>query len=314
VKIYVGLPLSDSERQLLLARTPGDPVWFGHPAQPTETDRRAFLEAEVGLGAFPEDLLTSASRLRWWQLSSAGVDHLRHLDWSAVAGRVTCTNMRGVFAEPMVQTALGGILALLRALDQFVLLKPARDWQKPRLHTRTGRLDGAHVLLLGAGSVTSRLRAVLEPFRCTFTTYGRTHGDIHTPTELDATLPRADIVCAALPETEATRDLINAARLAHFKRGAIFVNVGRGSLVVEADLIAALESGHLGGALLDVTRHEPLPPDDPLWRAPRTILTQHTCGGSNRVTTNILDFFEHNLARYRAGEPLENIVDWSRGY
>lgn len=314
MKIYVGLPLSDSDRAIILQRTPGDQVWFAHPTQPTETDRRAFLEAEVGLGAFPEDLLTAAPRLRWLQLGSAGVDNLRHLDWAAVAGRVTCTNMRGVFAEPMVQTVLGGLLALLRGLDQFVTLKTARDWQKPRLHTRHKRLDGAHVLLLGVGSVNARLREVLAPFHCTFTTYGRTSGDIHTPAELDAALPRADIVCAALPETPDTRDLIDGDRLARFKPGAIFVNVGRGSLVVEADLIAALESGHLGGALLDVTRREPLPPEDPLWRAPRTILTQHTCGGSDRVFGDMIEFFDHNLARYRAGQPLENIVDWSRGY
>lgn len=314
MKIYVALPLPDSDRQFLLSLTAGDQVWFGHPIQANETDRRAFLEAEIALGDFPQDLLASTTRLRWLQLSSAGVDHLRHLDWVQVAGRVTCTNMRGVFAEPMVETVLGGLLALLRGLDQFVLLKPQCDWQKPHLHPRLKRLDGAHVLLLGGGSVNARLRTVLEAFACTFTTYGRTSGDIHSLAELDAALPHADIVCAALPETPETINLINADRLARFKPGALFVNVGRGSLVVESALLAALESEHLGGALLDVTRHEPLPAEDPLWRAPRTLLTQHTCAGSDRVFRDIINFFDRNLTRYRAGQPLENIVDWARGY
>src|SRR5262245_27611060 len=82
--------------------------------------------------------------------------------------------------------------------------------------------------------------------------------------------------------------------------GSPFANVGGGSLVDETALLAALESGRLGGAILDVTRREPLPPDDPLWTAPRTILTQHTCAGSDRVARDTLNFFGANLARYQA--------------
>ena len=121
-------------------------------------------------------------------------------------------------------------------------------------------------------------------------------------------------MCAALPDTEATRGLLNAARIQRFKPSALFVNVGRGSLVEEAALIVALREDRLRGAVLDVTRREPLPPDDPLWSSPRTILTQHTSGASDREISDTIDFFGQNLARYREGKPLMNVVDWSRGY
>jgi phosphoglycerate dehydrogenase-like enzyme len=162
--------------------------------------------------------------------------------------------------------------------------------------------------------VNRRLREVLQPFDCSFTVYARTSGDLNTPAELDQALPHADIVCAALPDLPETNGLINKERVDRFKPGAIFTNVGRGSLVDEPALIAALHAGRLGGAVLDVTCREPLPPDDPLWGSPRTILTQHTAGGWTTVVLRRLSVFGENLARYRAGKPLHNVVDWKRGY
>jgi phosphoglycerate dehydrogenase-like enzyme len=314
VKIYAAFPIPESDRPALASLAKHDDIWFAHPTTPTAEDRNAFLEAEVVLGAFPADLLTQARKLRWIQFTSVGLDGVRNLDWGAVAGRVTCTNIRGILAEPMAQTVLGGLLVLLRGIDQFVRLQGARDWQKPYYHPRLKYLDSAHVLLLGAGSVNARLRELLSQFHCTFTEYGRTSGDIHTAAELDDALPAADIICAALPETPETINLLDAARIARFKPGLLFANVGRGSLVDEPALIAALKAAKIGGAVLDVTRREPLPPDDPLWDCPRTILTQHTCAGSDRVFRDTIQFFGQNLARYRAGQPLQNVIDWSKGY
>src|SRR5258706_6503169 len=304
MKIYVELELQEDEAAALARLTARDDLWIANLKLPTESDRRAFLNAEVVLGSFPVDLLGTASQLRWIQFSSVGINNYRHLDWARLQGRVVCTNLRGVFAEAMAQSVLAGVLALNRGLDQVVRFQAHRDWQKSYLHPRLHILQGAHVLLLGGGSVGTRLRQLLAEFGCTFTVYARTSGDIHTSGELDDALPKADIVCAALPETTATRGLLNAARFARFKRGALFVNVGRGSLVDEAALIAALREDRLRGAVLDVTQREPLPPDDPLWDSPRTILTQHTAAGSNREIHDTVAFFGQNLARYRAGEPL----------
>lgn len=214
----------------------------------------------------------------------------------------------------MAQTILGGILALNRGIDQMVRLKDRRDWQKVYFHPRLQIVKGAHVLLLGAGSVTTRVRELLAQFGCTFTAFGRTSGDIHTPAELDDALPKADIVCAAMPDTPGTRGLLDASRIARFKRSALFLNVGRGSLVDEGALIAALKAGLLRGALLDVTVREPPDLDDPLWTCPRLILTQHCSAGTDRVHLDTIAFFGENLARYRAGQPLLNTIDWTKGY
>ncbi|HVT72093.1 MAG TPA: D-2-hydroxyacid dehydrogenase [Lacunisphaera sp.] len=307
--------IHDADAQAALRRvTAGDEVTFASPGGRAAADRQAVAEAEVALGACPPELLASAVRLRWIQFLAVGIDAYRDGPWPELGGRVTCTNLGGVFAEPMAQSVLAGLLALERGLDQALRLQARQSWQKDRLHAGARVLRGAHVLLLGGGAVGNRVRQLLAAFGCTFTTFARTSGDIHTAAELDAALPRADIVCAALPDTPATRDLLDARRLALLKRDALLVNVGRGSLLDEAALARALHAGALRGALLDVTRHEPLAPDDPLWRCPRLILTQHSAAGSGDELTAAVDFFGENLARYRRGRALLNVIDWRKGY
>jgi phosphoglycerate dehydrogenase-like enzyme len=132
--------------------------------------------------------------------------------------------------------------------------------------------------------------------------------------DLDLLSARADAVIAAVPATPDTTDLFDRARFAAMKPGAVFVNVGRGSAVVEADLIAALDDGHLGAAVLDVTRTEPLPSDDPLWDAPRLHLSPHAAAAVDRYLENLHDLFRDNLARYVAGDSLRNEVDPALGY
>ncbi len=314
MRLYVGFPIREAHRRAFDELTAGDDVWLASPSVPSERDRQAFLETEVSFGIFPTDLLSQAPHLRWVQLSSVGIDRYRSLPWAALADRVVCTSLQGLFADPMAQTVLAGILTLNRGIDQLVRLQERRDWQKDALHPTFTFLAKAHVLLLGNGSVCRRLRELLAPFRCTFTVYGRTTGDIHTTAELDDAIPQADIICAAMPETPQTRGLLDCARLARCRPGAILVNVGRGSLIDEAAVISLLRSGWLGGAVLDVTQREPLPPDDPLWDCPRLLLTQHTSAGSGQTIPDILSIFAANLARYRAGQPLEAVVDWTRGY
>jgi glyoxylate/hydroxypyruvate reductase A len=114
-----------------------------------------------------------------------------------------------------------------------------------------------------------------------------------------------------LPETSETRDIINAETLALMKRGACFINVGRGRLAVEADLLAALDSGQLSGAVLDVFRTEPLPADSPLWSHPKVVVTPHESGGTPQGS---LAHIAENYRRLLAGQPLMNIADPARGY
>ena len=132
--------------------------------------------------------------------------------------------------------------------------------------------------------------------------------------QLREALPEADYVLICAPETAETRHLIGAAEIAKMKRGARLINVGRGSLLDEAALVPALESGALGGAALDVAQTEPLPPESPLWKAPNLFLTPHTSGVSDRLWDRHAAILIELLERWFDGRDLFNQVDFARGY
>jgi len=314
MKIYVESAVNDNERCLLKEVAAGHELWMALPGVVKPEDEIAFSEAEVVLGAVSKDLLKKAKRLRWIQFPSVGVDDYRGVDWSVSGEKVTCTNLRGVFDEPVAQTVLAGVLAHYRGFRPLMQLQVSHDWQKLRLRPQLRVLRNAQVLMLGNGSLANRIRTLLSAFGCTFTVFARSTGDIHSLAELDVAIAQADIVCAALPETPLTKGLIDAQRIGRMKRGAFFVNVGRGSLVDEPALRLALQSGQLDGAVLDVTKSEPLTKEDALWDVERLFLTQHTSAGSDQEIADTIRFFGKNLARYQAQQSLLNVVDWDRGY
>jgi phosphoglycerate dehydrogenase-like enzyme len=132
---------------------------------------------------------------------------------------------------------------------------------------------------------------------------------------LDDELPAADVLVLATPSTEATTGLLDARRLALLPPGAIVVNVGRGSLLDEGALVAAVRAGRLRGAFLDVASAEPLPPESPLWTLPQVLLSPHVSATSpRRFWDRLLDLFLDNWDRWRRGAPLRNVVDPAAGY
>jgi phosphoglycerate dehydrogenase-like enzyme len=144
---------------------------------------------------------------------------------------------------------------------------------------------------------------------------GRRASDgVHAAEALPGLLPLADWLVLAAPLTEATRGMLDAAALAALRPSARVINVGRGALVVEPDLVDALRGGRLAGAALDVFAQEPLPPESPLWDLPGVIVSPHMSGDVLGWREELVEVFADNLARYRAGEPLLNVVDKTRGY
>ncbi len=127
-------------------------------------------------------------------------------------------------------------------------------------------------------------------------------------------MAKADVVISSVPEAKGTIGVFDRARLALFKSSALFINVGRGSVVDEEALADALHNHEIGGAMVDVTMKEPIPETHPLWNAPNTILTQHSGGGTSDEIDRKIEVFSANLAHYRSGEPLEGIVDFERGF
>jgi len=273
-------------------------------------DELAFKRCEVAFGNPPPAWLPRSEVLRWVQLESVGFGEYRSLDWRTLGRRIIVTNLAGFFAEPVAETALAGILTHYRGLDRLVRLQSGRDWQGDPLRRSLKTLAGARVVLFGAGAINRRLAALLQPFDCAIESVGRDW----MAERLDQTLSRADIVVSTVPETEATIEVFDARRLALLKATALFVNLGRGSVVAEQALAERLRDGRLGGALIDVTVAEPLPPDHPFWDCPKLILTQHTGGGTEDEVDRKIEVFADNLARYRVDRPLVGVVDFEKGY
>ncbi|PVB60415.1 D-2-hydroxyacid dehydrogenase [Labrenzia sp. 011] len=265
---------------------------------------------EIAFGNPEADRLEAVETLRWVQLESVGFGEYMGLDWSRLENRLSLTNLAGFFSDPVAETALAGILGLTRGIDRVVQLKSAKSWMGDTLRTCLRSIRNARVVMVGFGAINRRLAQILLPFDCEVMA-------IHSTTpvqELDDALTGADIVVCTAPDTVATRGLFGRERLALIPAHAIFANLGRGSIVDEDALAEMLNTGRIGGAVLDVTVDEPLPPDHPFWTCPNTILTQHSGGGTTDELDRKIDVFLENLARYRTGQPLQGIVKMTRGY
>jgi phosphoglycerate dehydrogenase-like enzyme len=191
-------------------------------------------------------------------------------------------------------------------------------WDKPQHLTE---LNGQVLLIVGYGSIGREVAKRAKAFEMRVwgvTRSGegdRTHAErIFAAAKLHETLPEADYVLIAAPETAETKHLIGAAQIAQMKRGARLINVGRGSLLDEAALIQALENGLLGGAALDVAETEPLPAESPLWKAPNLMITPHTSGVSDRLWVRQTTILMELLERWFDGRELFNRVNFARGY
>ena len=288
-----------------------------------EEDEASVLEqAEVLLlGAVPasvlDHLVARAPQLRWIHSASAGVDRVTT---SAVRERgLTVTNARGVFSKPIAEYVVMMALAIARRLPQLLELQRERTWQPLR-----GReLSELTIGIVGYGDIGKEVARLLEPFGCRVIATRR-HPDrgpgegsrveMYGLDQLNEVLRQSDIVVVAAPLTDETAGLIGAEQLGEMRETAWLINIARGRLIDELALRRALESGWIGGAVLDVFSEEPLSPESPLYRTPNLVITPHTSWASNRVAERTVDLFVENLRRDRAGEPLRNVVDLEAGY
>jgi phosphoglycerate dehydrogenase-like enzyme len=276
----------------------------------------ALAEADVAFGQPATEQLLAPQRLRWVHLSTAGFTPYDRDDLHSTlrARGVALTTSSDVFADPCAQHVLALMLAHARRLpDSMRDQLTTRGWAYEARRYESRLLTGESVLIFGFGAIGRRLAALLAPFGMDVAAVRRTPaGDegvrLVAPDDVIAALGAADHVVNLLPDNAGTRGFFDAAKFAAMKRGACFYNVGRGTTVDQAALVAALESRHLGAAGLDVTDPEPLPPDHPLWSAPNCIITPHTAGGRLDQDEAIVRHFLANLARLERGEPLANRV------
>ena len=258
------------------------------------------------------DVLRRSAGLRWVHIHSAGAD--REVYVALRARGVTVTTSSGANAEVVAQTALAGLLALARRFPQLMAAQREHRWA-PLLGERLPRdLDGQTAVIVGWGPIGQRVGAFLRLLGLKLIVVRTQAAPALDGVEfvgfgdVSAVLPRADWVLLACPLTPQTRGLIDARALAALPHGAGLVNVARGEVVVEADLIAALQSGRLGGAFLDVYEHEPLPAVSPLWALPNVIATPHSAGHSDGNEARVAAMFLENLERWCADQALRNVA------
>jgi phosphoglycerate dehydrogenase-like enzyme len=276
---------------------------------------RHLADAEVLLGwRLPAAALARAPRLRWIQLTSAGADHV--LDVRPDLGDVVLTNARGIHGALMADYAIGVMVMLQWGFPRLLRLQQARTWR----HQYTEPLAGKCLGVLGVGAIGGEiarrgaamgmtvlgLRREPRPAEGVDRMYG--------PDGLGELLPRCDFVVVVVPATPETRRMLGERELRAMRRGAYLVNVARGSVVDEAALVRALAEGWLGGAALDVFETEPLPAESPLWAMDNVIVTAHIAGEPDEYPKRVMGVVAENVARWREGRPLLNVVDPRRGY
>lgn len=249
-------------------------------------------------------LLRAAPRLEWIHTGSAG------FDWVMVPEveerGIVVTRSMDVMSIPIAEFVMG---AMLRNAKNFPALEAAqarREWRPP-FHQE---LRGKAVLVVGAGSIGTRVARLCAAFGMRVAGISRSgqaneaFAAVATPDALDAMLPAADYVVLTAPGTPETEGMFDARRFGLMKEGSYLINVARGSLVVEAALLAALASGRLAGACLDAFTVEPLPPDSPLWGIDNLFISPHASYRTPEIRGRVFEEFSSNLRALLEGRPL----------
>jgi glyoxylate/hydroxypyruvate reductase len=311
MNIYIHTPLDETLRKRVETALAGrHELHFRTNGESVGESEQQFRRAGAVLGNPPMEWFRSGTpELRFWQLDSAGFDKYQGLQ---IGARVA--NMGDWFARPCAETIVGGILALYRGLDVLTLLRQRKEWVGAGLRPYLGVLYRQKVIVLGSGTIGTAVRDILEGFGCRVLTLARSSpaAQLHSREELLSELSDTDLLVNTLPGT--AHRFVDREILTTMRRGSVYANVGRGSTTDEEALIEVLQSGHLSGAVLDVTELEPLPAESPLWTLPNVVLTQHTGGGQVNEDEGKVELFLHNLEKLQRDHLLDNEVDLGRGY
>jgi phosphoglycerate dehydrogenase-like enzyme len=261
--------------------------------------------------------LNEDSHLRWLQSWSAGINSMP-LE-SMGAKKIQLTSANGVHAYPISETIFALMLGLTRKIHTYVRNQQEKTWHhsglKLEMHEKT-------IAIIGVGAIGKETAKIAKAFG--MKVLGIRHSgrpeefvdEMYTTDQLNAILPECDYVVVTLPLTKKTHHLIGMEQFKRMKSSAFFINIGRGEIVVEEDLIEALQNGVISGAGLDVFVTEPLGKDSPLWEMENVIITPHTSGSTENYNKRVIEnIFIPNLKKYIQGEtPTINLVDYKKGY
>lgn len=276
-------------------------------------------DVRVIVGQFPHELLRGATSLEWFQQWGAGADWLLRFP-AAVDMPFVLTNASGVHAVPISEHVLAYLLAFARGLPQALEHQARAEW-RPLPAASVFELKDKTLLLVGAGAIGERVARLAVAFEMRVVVVRRAAerlvpgaAAVHGDSDLLAVLPEADFVVVTAPLTSATRGMFGADQFRSMKRTAYLVNIGRGGIVREDELVTALREDMIAGAALDVFEHEPLAADSLLWGMSKVIITSHYSGATPHYTERVLGIFLDNMQRFREGRELVNVVDKQLGY
>jgi phosphoglycerate dehydrogenase-like enzyme len=271
--------------------------------------------ADVAFGQpDPGDIFASET-LKWVHITSAGYTRYDtgELKNNFNQHSRAFTNSSSVYDDPCAQHVFACMLMHARQMIATHVSHQHATWNYDGLRAKERILSGDNILIVGYGAIAKRLVELLAPFSVNIVGIRRTPtGDEGVPCypidDLSEHLPWADHIVNILPLNDSTQGFFNSGVFAQAKPGAAFYNIGRGDTVVQTDLIAALESGHLSAAYLDVTSPEPLPSHHPLWKAPNCFITPHVAGGMQDEARVLLTHFVDNLKQFEQGNPLNDRI------
>ena len=264
----------------------------------------------------------AAKKLKWIYSTAAAVHALMIPE--IVNSEIQITNATPVHGPVVAEHALAMILAIARRIDLAVKAQTRHQWTQEEIWVAQPGprdIEGSTLLIIGLGQIGTPLARKAKALGMRVFAV-RDHPEkgaeaaeaVYGTADLLRVLPEADFVMLCPPVTPATKHAFGREQFAAMKRDAYILNVGRGALIDEPALIDALRNHSIGGAALDVTSVEPLPPDSPLWALDNCMITPHTAGISPKLWERQYAYFTENLRRFLAGQPLVSVVDKARGY
>ncbi|MEY8750126.1 D-2-hydroxyacid dehydrogenase [Alkalicoccobacillus gibsonii] len=296
------------------------PDWSIHCGKDPESWESKIEDASVIVG-WKKELkklnFSQPTSLEWLQTWSAGVDYLPLQEMDQ--GGITVTSANGVHAYPISETIFALMLGLTRKIHSYVRNQQTKTWENEGLKLE---IHGKTIGVIGVGAIGEETAKIAKAFG--MNVLGLRHSGkeneyvdtMYKTDQLQEMLPACDYVVVTLPLTRETHQLFNKDAFQAMKDTAFFINIGRGEIVKESDLIDALTSGQIAGAGLDVFEKEPLDDDSPLWEMDEVIITPHTAGATEHYQERVIqDIFIPNLKKYIEGEkPTINVVDYAKGY
>jgi len=296
------------------------------PKEIKDSERETYVVGEIGeaemlvTGSLSEAEFRAAHNLRWLHVPFAGINRLVE-NKALVESEVIVTNAAGVSSKAIADQVLGYIIMHSRSLVSQIQSQGRKEWQRTWWGSKLFELEGRTVGIVGHGRIGREIAIRARTFGMrVIATKTNLSGEfpeldlVLSASDLPRLLAESDYVVIAAPLTPETRGLIGRTELEQMKRTGYLINIARGLLIKENELIEALQEKIIDGAALDVFEVEPLPTTSPLWELPNVLITPHSSGTFNNFLERTLEFYCANLQRWLEGQPLQNIVDKRRGY